>query len=166
MTTEKCSCAGSADAPGEKFARLGQFIDSNRHKEGYLIPVLHAAQALFGYLPDEVQSFVAARFGCPESEVKGVVTFYSYFRTEPVGRHTITVCLGTACYVRGGKKVLDALEDTLGVKVGGTTADRRFSLQVQRCLGACGLAPAIMIGKDVYGRLSPTKIASLLEKYP
>lgn len=164
MTVPGC-CAAEKISDKEKFALLEKFIDQNRDKEGYLIPVLHAAQSIFGYLPPEVQSFVAGRMDCPESIVSGVVTFYSYFRTTPPGRYTITVCLGTACYVRGGKKVLDALEEKLGVRVGGTTGDRRFSLQVQRCLGACGLAPAVMVNKDVYGRLSPKKIGPLLEKY-
>lgn len=153
------------ESPGG-FSLLSEFISANRHKEGYLIPVLHAAQGIFGHLPAEVQEFVAREMSVPPGVVRGVVTFYSYFREQPVGRHIVTVCLGTACYVRGARKVLEALEKELGIRVGGTTSDRRFSLGVQRCLGACGLAPAVMVGKEVYGRVSARKIGEILARHP
>jgi len=149
----------------EKFQELEEFIKANNDKKGFLIPVLHRAQEIFGYLPKEVQAFVAENMNIPVSTVMGVVTFYSFFRMNPVGRHTITVCMGTACYVRGAKKIMEAVEKTLGIKPGETTEDRRFSLGVQRCLGACGLAPVIMINNDVHGRMTAKKLEQVLELY-
>ncbi|MFZ2330339.1 MAG: NADH-quinone oxidoreductase subunit NuoE [Atribacterota bacterium] len=149
----------------EKYHELGNFIKENSEKRGYLIPVLYKAQSLFGYLPQEVQKFIADEMNISVSEVFGVVTFYSYFKTQPVGRHTITVCMGTACYVRGAKKILEALEDKLGIKIGETTEDLRFTLGEQRCFGSCGMAPVIMIDQDVHGRLTASKLDAILEKY-
>jgi len=149
----------------EKYQELEEFIKNNSEKKGFLIPVLHKAQEIFGYLPAEVREFVAEKMNIPVSMVMGVVTFYSFFRMYPVGRHTITVCMGTACYVRGAKKIMEAVENTLGIKPGETTEDRRFSLGIQRCLGACGLAPVIMIDNDVHGRMTPKKLDQVLELY-
>ncbi|HKK82601.1 MAG TPA: NADH-quinone oxidoreductase subunit NuoE [Atribacterota bacterium] len=149
----------------EKYNQLKDFISKNKEKQGYLIPVLYEAQSLFGYLPEEVQKFVAEEMQISISEVFGVVTFYSYFRTQPVGRHTITICMGTACYVRGAKKILEALQDKLGIKMGETTEDMRFTLGEQRCFGSCGMAPVIMIDGEVHGRLTPNKLDPILEKY-
>lgn len=149
----------------EKYEKLREFIKENSDKKGYLIPILYEAQSLFGYLPIEVQRFVADEMNISVSEVFGVVTFYSYFKTQPVGRHTITICMGTACYVRGAKKILEALQDKLGIKMGDTTEDLRFTLGEQRCFGSCGMAPVIMIDKDVHGRLTPNKLDAILEKY-
>ncbi|MDD3655641.1 MAG: NADH-quinone oxidoreductase subunit NuoE [Atribacterota bacterium] len=149
----------------EKYQELGSFIRDNQEKRGYLIPVLYKAQSLFGYLPSEVQKFVAEEMNISVSEVFGVVTFYSYFKTQPVGRHTITICMGTACYVRGAKKILEALENKLGIKIGETTEDLRFTLGEQRCFGSCGMAPVIMIDNEVHGRLTPSKLDAILEKY-
>jgi NADH-quinone oxidoreductase E subunit len=149
----------------ENFQELEEFIKANNDKRGFLIPVLHKAQEIFGYLPKEVQAFVAENMNVPVSTVMGVVTFYSFFRMNPVGRHTITVCMGTACYVRGAKKIMEAVEKTLGITPGETTEDRRFSLGVQRCLGACGLAPVIMIDNDVHGRMTAKKLEQVLELY-
>jgi len=160
-----CLCNEKELTDEQKYKQLKEFIDENKNKEGYLIPVLHMAQAIFGYLPSEVQKFVAEEMNIPVSVVTGVVTFYSYFKTFPSGRHTITVCLGTACYVRGAKKILEALEEKLEIRIGETTEDRRFSIGVQRCLGACGLAPVIMIDKDVHGRISAKKLDKILEQY-
>ena len=160
-----CLCNGKELSEEQKYEKLKGFISDNQQKKGYLIPVLHMAQNIFGYLPPEVQEFVSKKMDIPVSIVHGVVTFYSYFKTFPSGRNTITVCLGTACYVRGAKKILEALEEKLGIKVGETTEDRRFSIGVQRCLGACGLAPVIMINKDVHGRVSAKKLDSILEQY-
>lgn len=149
----------------EKYQQLEDFIIENKEKSGYLIPVLYKAQGLFGYLPSEVQKFIADEMNISVSEVFGVVTFYSYFKTQPVGRHTITICMGTACYVRGAKKILEALQDKLGIKMGETTEDLRFTLGEQRCFGSCGMAPVIMVGQDVHGRLTANKLDAILEKY-
>jgi NADH:ubiquinone oxidoreductase subunit E len=161
----ECFCNEKELTDGQKYIRLKKFIDENRNKKGYLIPVLHMAQTVFGYLPSEVQNFVAREMNISVSIITGVVSFYSYFKLFPAGRHTITVCLGTACYVRGAKKILEALEKKLGVNIGKTTEDRRFSLGAQRCLGACGLAPVIMIDKDIHGRMSSVKLNEILEQY-
>ncbi len=149
----------------EKYQQLGDFIRENKEKSGYLIPILYKAQGLFGYLHSEVQRFIADEMNISVSEVFGVVTFYSYFKTQPVGRHTITICMGTACYVRGAKKILEALQDKLGVKMGETTEDLRFTLGEQRCFGSCGMAPVIMVDQDVHGRLTANKLDAILEKY-
>jgi len=147
------------------FAELGEFIDNQSAGRDSLIPVLHKAQDLFGFLPIDVQEFIAEKMNLPVSEVYGVVTFYHYFTMQPRGRHTVNVCLGTACYVRGAKKVIEALTEELGVKIGETTPDRRFSLTSQRCFGACGLAPVVMVNDDVHGRVTPKKIGELLAQY-
>lgn len=149
----------------EKYRQLKDFIVANKEKKGYLIPILYHAQGLFGYLPPEVQKFVAEEMNISVSEVFGIVTFYSYFKTQPVGRHTITICMGTACYVRGAKKILEALQEKLGIQMGETTEDLRFTLGEQRCFGSCGMAPVIMIDQDVHGRLTPNKLDAILEKY-
>jgi len=149
----------------EKFDELRAFIKENKDKKGYLIPNLYKAQSLFGYLPPEVQKVVAEEMDISISEVVGVVTFYSYFKTQPVGRHTITICMGTACYVRGAKKILEALQDKLGINMGDTTEDLRFTLGEQRCFGSCGMAPVIMIDGDVHGRLTPSKLDAIIEQY-
>jgi len=132
---------------------------------GALIPALHAAQKIFGYLPEDVMIRVAEAVGVNLSEVYGVATFYSLFSLEPRGRHIIGVCLGTACYVNGADALLERLSRELGVKQGQTTEDGQFTLTATRCLGACGLAPVITIGDDVYGRLAPDKIPDILAKY-
>jgi len=160
-----CLCKEKELTDEQKYKQLKEFINENKNKKGYLIPVLHMAQSIFGYLPSEVQNFVAKEMNTPVSVVTGVVTFYSFFKVFPTGRHTITICLGTACYVRGAKKILEELEKKLGIKIGETTEDRRFSMGVQRCLGACGLAPVIMIDKDVHGRISAKKLDKILEQY-
>ena len=149
----------------EKYQELGSFIRDNQEKRGYLIPVLYKAQSLFGYLPSEVQKFVAEEMNISVSEVFGVVTFYSYFKTQPVGRHTITICMGTACYVRGAEKVLNEFKRILGVEVGVTTQDGLFSIDALRCVGACGLAPVVLVGEEVYGRVTPDEVKKILEKY-
>ena len=158
---EKCCCG--CDNP--LYKELGEFIAKQKEGRDSLIPVLHMAQELFGFLPVEVQEFVAKALDIPSSEVMGVVTFYHYFTMQPRGRHTVNVCLGTACYVRGAKKVMEALTKELGIKIGETTEDKRFSLTTQRCFGACGLAPVIMINEDVHGRMTPKKIQGILAQY-
>ncbi|OFW46180.1 MAG: NADH dehydrogenase [Actinobacteria bacterium RBG_13_35_12] len=160
-----CPCDEKELTDKQKYKQLKEFINESKNKKGYLIPVLHMAQVIFGFLPPEVQNFVAKEMNTPVSVVTGVVTFYSYFKIFPTGRHTITICLGTACYVRGAKKIMEELEKKLGIKIGETTEDKRFSMGVQRCLGACGLAPVIMIDKDVHGRISAQKLDKILELY-
>jgi NADH:ubiquinone oxidoreductase subunit E len=145
--------------------RLDQILADYRDKPGALIPVLQIAQGLYGYLPEAALRRIAAGLGQSYSQVAGVVTFYSYFTTVPRGKHLIRVCLGTACYVRGGKAVLDAFKQRLGIDVGGTTADRQFSLEVARCFGACGLAPAIMVDDTVHHRVKPATIGRLIARY-
>lgn len=149
----------------ERYRKLDEVIESFKGQKGVLIQVLHHAQELFGWLPEKVQVKVAEGLNVPLSEVHGVITFYSFFNTVPRGEHTIRVCLGTACYVRGGKQILEQLQKELGVGVAGTTEDRKFSLEVNRCVGACGLAPVVTVGSDIYRRVKLDKIPSLIAKY-
>ncbi len=130
-----------------------------------LINILHKTQTLFGYLPPEVQKVVARSLHIPVSKVYGVVTFYSYFTMLPKGKYPISICMGTACYVRGAEKVLDEFRHQLNINVGETTTDGLFSLNSLRCVGACGLAPVAMIGDKVYGRVTPEKVKDILEEY-
>jgi NADP-reducing hydrogenase subunit HndA len=132
---------------------------------GELINVLHKTQGLFGYLPAEVQEIVAKELNIPLARVYGVVTFYSFFTMKPKGKHPISICLGTACYVRGAEKVLDEFKRALNVKVGESTPDGKFSLSCLRCIGACGLAPVVMIGEKVYGRVSPDGVKDILKEF-
>jgi NADH-quinone oxidoreductase subunit E/NADP-reducing hydrogenase subunit HndA len=132
---------------------------------GELISVLHKTQGEFGYLPEEVQREIAANLKISVAKVYGVVTFYSFFTMTPKGKYPISVCTGTACYVRGAEKVVDELKDLLKIKVGGVTEDGKFSLDCLRCVGACGLAPVVLIGEKVYGRVEPHQIKGILESY-
>ena len=159
-----CACGGDVDE-SILFERLDAILEEYRYKDGGLIPVLQIAQGLFGYLPENVLRRIAARMNKPYSEVAGVVGFYSFFSTQPRGKNVIRVCLGTACYVRGGKQVLDALKKELAIDVGETTEDQAFSLEIARCFGACGLAPAIMINDDVHQRVKPARIKQILSPY-
>lgn len=147
----------------EQYRELKQFIQENSKRPGPLIQVLHRAQKIFGYLPEEVQHFVATELRVPKSQVYGVVTFYNFFRTEPIGDHIVNVCLGTACHVKGASEIIKALEKEMGVGVGGTTKDRMFTLSTARCFGACGLAPVMMVDEEVYGRLNPQKSVQILK---
>jgi NADH:ubiquinone oxidoreductase subunit E len=158
------ACAEQA-TEGELLGRLEEVLEEYRDKSGNLIPILQIAQGIFGYLPENVLKRIALALDKSYSEVAGVVGFYSFFSTVPRGKHLIRVCLGTACYVRGGKLVLEALKQELGIDVGGTTEDRLFSLEVARCFGACGLAPTIMIGEEVRQRVKPARIRAILEEY-
>ncbi len=144
---------------------LRGFIAGIKNERGALMPVLQKAQEIYGYLPIEVQKIIADELNISLSEVYGVVTFYSQFSLNPKGEHRISICLGTACYVKGADKILNALEDRLGIKVGECTADGIFSLDACRCVGACGLAPVMMIDDDVYGRLTVEQLDGILAKY-
>ena len=160
---QQCGCEEATEE--ELLARLDELIASYKDKPGALIPVLQVAQGLFGYLPEVALKRIALGLAKPYSEVAGVVGFYSFFSTVPRGRHVVRVCLGTACYVRGGVAVLDALKKDLGLDVGDTTEDLQFSLEVGRCFGACGLAPVIMIDDDVHHRVKPKRVGAILEQY-
>ena len=157
-----CNCAVHEQ---DKKALLAKVIESYRDKEGSLIMVLHAAQDLYGYLPEDVLKYIADELGLSYSYVSGVVSFYSFFSTVERGTHTIRVCMGTACYVRGGKLVVEALEEKLGVPVGGTTDDKKFTFEIARCIGACGLAPAIMVDDTVYKYVTPKNVDDILAEY-
>ena len=135
------------------------------NKPGEVINVLHKVQGEYGYLPAEVQELVAKELGIPVSRVYGIVSFYSFFTMTPKGEYPISVCLGTACYVRGAEKVLDELKRQLGINVGEVTPDGKFSLTCLRCVGACGLAPVIEVGDKVYGRMTPDRVKDVLAEY-
>jgi NADH:ubiquinone oxidoreductase subunit E len=166
MSKEQASCTACQEASEEELlTRLDDVLKEYQDMPGALIPVLQIAQALFGYLPETALRRIALALDKPYSEVAGVVTFYSFFTTVPRGKHLVRVCLGTACYVRGGKLVLAALKNELGIEVGETTSDRHFSLDVGRCFGACGLAPVILIDQDVHQRVKPAKVGKLLDRY-
>ena len=147
------------------YEKLGNIIDLYKGKEGSLIQVLHLAQEIFGHLPLEVQEFVSREMGIPLTDVTGVVSFYSFFSEKPRGEHTIRVCLGTACYVRGGKKIVEHLQDRLNCQLGDTTEDGKFTFEVARCIGACGLAPAMMIDDTVFRQVNINKLENILSDY-
>ena len=149
----------------ERLAQLDDVLKEYAQVPGALIPVLQIAQAIFGYLPEVALRRISLSLHKPYSEVAGVVGFYSFFTTVPRGRHIIRCCLGTACYVRGGKEVLAALKHVLQVEVGETTSDQQFSLDVGRCFGACGLAPVIMIDDNVHQRVRPARLQKILDQY-
>jgi len=146
-------------------SQLTERIESYAGRPEDLIQVLHQVQEKLGYVPTEVQQSVAETLGVPLSRVYGVVTFYHYFRTRPVGKHIIRLCLGTACYVRGAEGVLKTLQDELGVEVGETSADGLFTLEVVRCLGTCSLAPVMMVDEVVHGRLNAEAVQELIQSY-
>jgi NADP-reducing hydrogenase subunit HndA len=135
------------------------------NKEGELINVLHTVQGKLGYLPAEVQEIVAAELKMSVAKVYGVVSFYSFFTMTPNGEHPISICMGTACYVRGAEQVLAELRHRLNIEVGQTTPDGKFSLSSLRCVGACGLAPVVLVGEKVYGRVSPQQVKEIIEEY-
>jgi len=151
--------------PPEELVKLDEVIDRYAGRPGYLIPALKEAQELFGYLPLEVQHRLAEGLDISPSHIYGVVTFYSFFTITPRGRHTIRLCLGTACYVKGSKEILEIMVRELGINVGDTSEDGRFTLEAVRCLGACGLAPVLMIGEDTHGNVNPKDTVRILEAY-
>ncbi|MDR0728982.1 MAG: NAD(P)H-dependent oxidoreductase subunit E [Prevotellaceae bacterium] len=138
---------------------------SFRHDEGELINILHKTQESFGYLPPEIQECIARELRIPVAKVYGVVTFYTFFSMQPKGKYPISICLGTACYVRGSEKIVEALKNELGIDIGGITPDGKFSLDCLRCVGACGLAPVMLIGDRVHGRVDPLQIKDILTLY-
>lgn len=155
-----CECCND-----EKLAKLQAIIAENKDKQGALIHVLHDAQLIYGYLPIEVQKVIAEGMNIPLAEVYGVVTFYAQFSLKPKGEYKISICLGTACYVKGADLVLDKFKEQLKIEVGDCTEDGKFSLDACRCIGACGLAPVLTVNNDVYGRLVPEDVPGILAKY-
>ena len=165
QTNSKLQAAGKSEFTAEELSTVDAIIERYRSKPGSLIPVLEDVQDAMGYLPASIQKKIALGLGVSFSEVYGVVTFYSFFTMVPRGKHTVKCCLGTACYVRGGKKILEKLSGTLGIESGDTTADRRFSLETVRCLGACGLAPVVTADDETFRHVKPTKVVELLKDY-
>ena len=149
----------------EQEKALLEVIDRLKDQRGALMPILQEAQDIYGYLPEEVQQIIAKGLKIPFEEVYGVATFYSQFALNPKGKYKVSVCLGTACYVKGSGEVYARLAKELGIEGGECTADMNFSLEACRCVGACGLAPVIMINDEVYGRLTPDEVPKILAKY-
>lgn len=145
--------------------RIKEICRSFNNDPGELINVLHQTQHEFGYLPAEVQEVIASELKISVAKVYGVVTFYHFFTMVPKGKHPVSICTGTACYVRGAEKVLDEFRKNLKIEVGQTTPDGKFSLSCLRCVGACGLAPVVMIGEKVYGRVAPEGVKEILKEY-
>ncbi|MGL5206614.1 MAG: NADH-quinone oxidoreductase subunit NuoE [Acidaminococcaceae bacterium] len=157
----KCCCGGE----NKEKNQIDEILAKYEGKKGALIPVLQEVQALYNYLPKDILEYVAEKMNIPISQIYGLVTFYSQFHLNPRGRNIIRVCQGTACHVRGGKVILQAIEKQLGIKAGHTTEDLRFTLETIACVGACGLAPVMQINEDTHGRLTTEKLAAILERY-
>lgn len=160
--TKACACQD------EKMKELKEFMlqyKDTLRSESNLIAILHKAQELYGYLSKEVMDEVALAMDIPTAHIWGVATFYHYFNLTEQGKHTIAVCLGTACYIKGAGEILDRIKEELKIEVGGITEDKLFSLQIARCLGACGLAPVMMIDGKIYGSLTPKKVSEILQSY-
>ena len=145
--------------------QIKEICKSFNNDKGELINILHKSQSAFGYLPAEIQEVIADELNESVAKIYGVVTFYSFFTMQPKGKHPISICLGTACYVRGAEKVLEEFEKQLNLEVGETSADGKFSLTCLRCIGACGLAPVVMVGDKTYGRLTPEDVKEILDEY-
>lgn len=162
--TGVCSCGNEA-SEADLLLRLEEAIGMYQCVPGGLIPVLQITQGIYGYLPGPALQRISSGLGKSYSEVAGVASFYSFFSTQPRGRHTIRVCMGTACYVRGGKGVLAGFKQALGIEVGQTTPNLQFTLEVARCLGACGIAPACLVDSIVHQSIKPNQIATILQQY-
>lgn len=161
----KCCCCGGGEAGKHDLAQVEAILAKYQGVKGALIPVLQEAQNAYGYLPKEVIVCIAEKMAIPVSQIYGVVTFYAQFHLNPRGKNIVRVCQGTACHVRGAKAILTALEDNLKIKAGGTTPDLNFTLETVACIGACGLAPVLMVNDDTHGRLTPEVIPEILAKY-
>ncbi|PKM82987.1 MAG: NAD(P)H-dependent oxidoreductase subunit E [Firmicutes bacterium HGW-Firmicutes-14] len=149
----------------EKLAKLDEVISEFEGQPGALIPVLHKAQQIYGYLPEEVQYHISQGLRVPLADVYGVVTFYSLFTMQPRGEYNFAVCMGTACYVKGAGKLVDKIGNEIGIKIGEISEDRKFRLEATRCIGACGMAPVLTINEEVRGRLDADQLGELLDKY-
>lgn len=146
-------------------AKIDKILEKYEREAGGLIPILQEVQETCGYLPEGILTYVSERSRVPLSKIYGIVTFYAQFSLVPRGRNTIKICLGTACHVKGAKRVLAKLEEALGIKVGGTSSDSKFTLEIVRCLGTCFLAPVMMINRDYFGKLTPDKVGKILKQY-
>jgi NADH:ubiquinone oxidoreductase subunit E len=156
------------DVNDTNIIEIKKYIEETKgmeHAESYLIAVLHKVQGMFGYLDKEVMDFVAEEMNIPTAHIWGVATFYHYFNLEPIGKHVVSICMGTACYVKGGDKILNTLKSELGISTGETTEDGMFTLQEARCLGACGIAPVIMVDDKIYGELDSKKTIDVINRY-
>lgn len=162
LNCTECQCQPTEE---ELYSQLDDILEEYHEKPGALIPVLQITQRIFGFLPEEALKKISLKLKKSYSEVTGVVSFYSFFSTQPRGKYVVRVCLGTACYVRGGKDVLNSLKKELSIDVGMTTSDKLFSIDVGRCFGACGLAPVIMVNDQVHQRVKSEKIGELLNMY-
>ncbi|SKA84579.1 NADH-quinone oxidoreductase subunit E [Caloramator quimbayensis] len=149
----------------EKLKKLEEYIDGIEEKEGALINILHEAQDMFGYLPKDLQLYIARKCNIPASKVFGVVTFYSYFTMEPRGQHVINICMGTACFVKGAEKILTEFKRILNIKEGNMSEDGMFTINTLRCVGACGLAPVVMVDGKVYGRVKVEDVEEIIKEY-
>ena len=149
----------------EQKKNLMEVIENHKNEQGAVIPVLHEAQDIYGYLPIEVQKMISEGLNVPLAEIYGIVTFYTQFSLNPKGQYQIGVCLGTACYVKGSGDILDRIKEILGIDVGECTPDGRFSLDATRCIGACGLAPVFTVNDEVYGRLTVDDVDDIIAKY-
>lgn len=147
------------------FKELDEYISSLEDKQGSLIIILHRAQKIFGYIPEEIQEFIGKKINMPVAKIYGVVSFYNFFSMKPKGKYQISVCTGTACYVRGADKILEAIKKELNIQVGEVTKDGVFSLDCLRCVGACGLAPVIIVGEEVHGKVKPNEVKNILVSY-
>ena len=150
---------------GKVFTNIQKIVDDNRGKAGSLIRVLQQAQGIVGYLPKPVIAAISRDLKVPFSEVYGVVSFYHFFSMTPKGKHVIQVCLGTSCYVKGGDKIMERLKKDWNLEPGGITPDGRFSLEIVRCLGACGLSTVMAVGTDIHGRVKPGKLNEIMDSY-
>ncbi len=165
LTTEHVAQRQGADIPPEHLAVLDEILAENKHKPGATMLVLTLVQERLGFISPPMQQYISKELGVPLSHLYGVLTFYSFFRMHPPGRHKISVCLGTACYVRNGPMLLEKLKQLLGIDVDETTEDGRFTLEVCRCVGACSQAPVVMIDDDIVGRVKPQNLPRILRKY-
>ena len=162
---EKCQCQCGCGGKDEREEKLVQIIKDCNYDKSQLMHILNETQNIFGYIPMRAQKIISEELNIPMAEIYGVITFYSRFSLEPKGKYHIAVWLGTACYVKGSQCILDKLKEILGIDVGGITPDGKFSLEATRCIGACGLAPVMTINEEVYGKLDPSMIKDILEKY-
>ncbi len=164
-----CACSSGSgvafSGTPEQKEKLLQVIAEKKNEPGALMPILQQAQEIYGYLPIEVQTIIAEEMDVPLEKVYGVSTFYSQFTLNPKGKYQVSVCLGTACYVKGSGAILEEIENKLGIKNGECTSDGKFSIDACRCVGACGLAPVMLVNDDVYGRMTPDQVEGVLAKY-
>lgn len=160
-----CECECGCGGKDEKLEKIREVIAKCNGDKSQLIHVLNEVQELYGYVPTYVQKVISEEMDIPMAEIYGVITFYSRFSLEAKGKYNISVCLGTACYVKGSQAVLDKVKEILGIDVGGVTADGKFSIEQTRCVGACGLAPVMTVNNDVYGNVDPSKVKDILAKY-